>query len=56
MTFIEKAQAGEETDIQGFADALKVKYPDYADMIDTYVTLYQTYGIEGFSSLMNPAE
>lgn len=56
MTFIEKAQAGEETDIQGFADALKAKYPDYADMIDVYVTLYQTYGIEGFSSLMHPAE
>ena len=56
MTFIEKAQAGEETDFQGFADALKTKYPDYADMIDTYVTLYQTYGIEGFSSMMNPAE
>ena len=46
MTFIEKAQAGEETDFQGFADALKTKYPDYADMIDTYVTLYQTYGMK----------
>ena len=56
MTFIEKAQAGEKIDIQDFADALKTKYPDYADMIDIYVTLYQTYGIEGFSSLMNPAE
>ena len=56
MSFIEKAQAGEETDIQDFADALKAKYPDYADMIDVYVTLYQTYGIEGFSSMMNSAE
>lgn len=53
MTFIEKAQAGEETDIQSFADALKVKYPDYADMIDMYVTLYQTYGAEGLASMMN---
>ncbi len=56
MTFIEKAQAGEETDIQGFADALKAKYPDYADMIDVYVTLYQTYGLDGFSSIMSSAE
>jgi len=56
MSFIEKAQAGEEIDIQDFADALKAKYPDYADMIDTYVTLYQTYGIEGLSSMMNSAK
>lgn len=56
MSFIEKAQAGEEIGIQDFADALKAKYPDYADMIDVYVTLYQTYGIEGFSSMMNSAE
>ena len=56
MSFIEKAQAGEEIDIQDFADALKAKYPDYADMIDMYVTLYQTYGIEGFSSMMSSAE
>ena len=56
MSFFEKAQAGEENGIQDFADALKAKYPDYADMIDVYVTLYQTYGIEGFSSMMNSAE
>ena len=56
MSFIEKAQAGEEIDIQDFADALKAKYPDYANMIDMYVTLYQTYGIEGLSSMMNSAE
>ena len=56
MSFFEKAQAGEENGIQDFADALKAKYPDYADMIDVYVTLYQTYGIEGFSAMMNSAE
>ena len=56
MSFIEKAQAGEEIDFQDFAEKLKAKYPDYADMIDVYVTLYQTYGIEGFSSMMNSAE
>ena len=56
MTFIEKGQAGEEIDFQDFAEKLKAKYPDYADMIDVYVTLYQTYGIEGFSSMMNPVE
>ena len=56
MTFIEKGQAGEEIDFQDFAEKLKAKYPDYADMIDVYVTLYQTYGIEGFSSMMNSAE
>ena len=56
MSFFEKAQAGEENGIQDFADALKAKYPDYADMIDMYVTLYQTYGLDGISSMMNIAE
>ena len=56
MTFIEKIQAGEEIDMKDFADMLKEKHPDYADMIDMYVTLYQTYGAEGFASMMNPAE
>ena len=56
MTFIEKAQAGEEIDFQDFADEMKAKYPDYADMIDMYVTLYQTYGLDGISSMMNIAE
>ena len=56
MSFFEKAQADEENGIQDFADALKAKYPDYADMIDMYVTLYQTYGLDGFSSMMNFTE
>ena len=56
MSFIEKGQAGEEIDFQDFADELKAKYPDYADMIDMYVTLYQTYGLDGISSMMNIAE
>jgi len=25
-------------------------------MIDVYITMYQTYGAEGFASMMNPAE
>lgn len=56
MTFFEKIQAGEEIDIQDYADTLKAKYPDYAEMIDVYITMYQTYGAEGFASMMNPAE
>lgn len=56
LTFFEKTQAGEEMDIQAFADALKAKYPDYADMIDAYITMYQTYGAEGFASMMDPAQ
>lgn len=56
LTFFEKIQAGEETDIQDYADTLKAKYPDYAKMIDVYITMYQTYGAEGFASMMNPAE
>ena len=55
--FAEKAQDGEEIDMEGFADTLKEKYPDYADMIVMYVTMYQTYGAEGFASMMdNSAE
>ena len=56
LTFFEKIQAGEEIDIQDYADTLKAKYPDYAEMIDVYITMYQTYGAEGFASMMNPAE
>ncbi|MBR3016454.1 MAG: hypothetical protein IKH57_05165 [Clostridia bacterium] len=53
---VEKAQAGEEVDLEGFADTLKEKYPDYADMIDMYVILFQTYGAEGLASMVSPAE
>lgn len=56
LPFFEKIQAGEEIDIQDYADTLKAKYPDYAEMIDVYITMYQTYGAEGFASMMNPAE
>ena len=56
MTLIEKAQNGEEIDIESFAATLKENYPDYADMIDMYVTLFQTYGAEGFASMLTPAE
>ena len=56
LTFFEKIQAGEEIDIQDYDDTLKAKYPDYAEMIDVYITMYQTYGAEGFASMMNPAE
>ena len=53
---VEKSQAGEEVDLEGFAGALKEKYPDYADMIDMYVTLFQTCGAEGLAAMVNPAE
>ncbi|MBR3105826.1 MAG: hypothetical protein IKH30_01425 [Clostridia bacterium] len=53
---VEKAQAGEEIDLEGFAGALKEKYPNYADMIDMYVLLYKTYGAEGLAPMVNPAE
>jgi hypothetical protein len=56
LTFFEKIQAGEEIDIQDYADTLRAKYPDYAEMIDVYITMYQTYGAEGIASMMNPAE
>ena len=53
---MEKAQAGEEIDINSFADTLKENYPDYADMIDMYVMLYQTYGAEGLASMISSGE
>ncbi len=53
---IEKAQAGEEIDIEGFAETLKAQYPDYASMIDMYLALFQAYGAEGLAALMSPAE
>ena len=56
LTLVEKMQNGEEIDIESFAAPLKENYPDYADMIDLYVTLLQTYGAEGLASMINPAE
>ena len=53
---IEKARAGEEIDIESFIETMKAEHPDYADMIDMYLTLYQIYGLEGFASMMTPAE
>ena len=52
----QSGQEGGETDINGLAETLKEKHPDYADMIDLYVTLYQTYGVEGLAEMMTPAE
>ena len=56
MNLIQKVQAGEEVDVEGFANELKEKYPDYADTIDMYVTMYQTYGAEFLSTMLTPAE
>ena len=56
MTLVEKIQNGEEIDIESFAATLKENYPDYADMIEMYVTLFRTYGVEGLASMLTPAE
>ncbi len=56
MALAEKAQAGKEIDIESFADQLKADYPDYAEMIDMYVDLFETYGAEAFAPMMTPAE
>ena len=56
MTFIENAQKGVEADSEGFIETLKADHPEFADLIDMYLTLYQTYGIEGLASMMNFAE
>lgn len=55
-TFMEKAQAGEAVDTEGFCEELKAKYPDYADMIEMYVSLYQLYGADGLAAMMTPGE
>ena len=54
--FLEKVQAGEKLDIGELAAALKEKFPDYADTIDMYVTLYRTLGADGLASMLAPAE
>ncbi len=56
IALIERAQAGEEIDLDEFADTVKTKYPDYASMVDMYVTLFQTYGVEELAAMMIPAE
>ena len=55
-SLIERVQGGEEVDIEGFAETLKANYPDYADMIDLYLSFYQAYGAEGFLSLLSDGE
>ena len=53
---IEKAQAGEEIDMEAFAEGMKEKYPTYAEMIDMYVMLFKIYGADGLASMVSPAE
>ena len=55
-SMLEKVLAGEEVDIDSFAATLKEKYPDNAELIDMYVSLYQTYGAEGLLTMLTPAE
>ena len=52
MALLEQAQSGEEADISEAIAALKAEHPDYADMIDFYLALYQQLGMEGFAALM----
>ncbi len=53
---IQRAQAGEDVDFKAFAESMKEQYPEFAEMVDVYMTLYETYGIEGLASMMTPAE
>ena len=52
---MERAKAGEEIDFAAFAEELKVRFPDYAEMIDTYLNLLQTYGVDGLMSMLTEA-
>ena len=56
MDLLEKLQSGEEANIDEFIAALKAKHPDFADMIDFYMEMYQLLGAEGFASFLTPAE
>ena len=53
---IQRAQAGEDVDFKAFAESMKEQYPEFAEMVDVYMTLCETYGIEGLASMMTPAE
>ncbi len=35
---------------------MDIWYNTFGLVIDVYITMYQTYGAEGFASMMNPAE
>ena len=55
---LEKIQAvanGEEVDKKAFAAELKEQYPDMAGMIDSYLELCETLGVETFISMMESA-
>ena len=52
---VQNAAPGEEPDLEGVAEKLKAEHPDYADMIDLYMKMYQLYGAN-FASLLAPAE
>ncbi len=56
LTLAEKAQAGEEIDIEAFSDTLKAEYPDFAEMIDAYVSMFQSFGPEEFAAMLPVSE
>ena len=49
------SQNGGEADVAGVTKTLKESFPELADMVDMYVLMYQTYGADGFASMMTPA-
>ena len=53
---IERAQGGEELNIEELFNGLKEKYPGMAESIDMYVQLVQLLGIDGLAGMMTPAE
>ena len=49
----EKIQSGEEVDMDALAGELKEKYPDLADTINTYVSMYNLLGADALLTLIN---
>ena len=56
LDLFEKVKAGEQVDVEAFAASLKDAHPDYADMIDMYITAYKTLGVDGLSSMLAPVQ
>ena len=46
-----KLTSGEEVDVAALAEELKTKFPEYAEMIDQVLTVYNTLGAEGLAAL-----
>ena len=56
MEMLQKVQNGEEVAIEEFFNGLKEKYPDLAEYVDGYKSMYEMMGAEQFMNVLNSTD